>query len=269
MFDGDHFFITSHRAKLLASISRVLSSTPPYVNEPFRSDEVAVWHVDLDGNVEELSGLERLLSEDERKRAGRFHFNLDRRRYVIGRATLRRLLGRRLRCRPEAVQFRYNPQSKPALVRAEGDAEWRFNVAHSGGLALIALSLGREVGVDLERIRPDVECLELARRYFSPHEIAELEAMAPADQQCAFFNGWTRKEAYLKAHGIGLSLPLDQFSVSLGPKACLLSAEHDPGQLGRWELHSWEPAAEFVAALAVEGDGLRIRHSKWTATELE
>lgn len=263
MFDGDHFFITTHRQELLATLTRELSSRNGNANE------IAVWQIDLDEKVENLSGLERLLSEEERQRAARFHFNLDRERYVIGRAALRRLLGKQLQRRPEEVQFRYNPQGKPALDRAEGDADWRFNIAHSGGLALIAVSLGREIGVDIERIRPDVECLELARRNFSPREIAELEATPSAEQRRAFFRGWTRKEAYLKAHGIGLSLPLDRFSVSLGSSARLLSAEHDESQLGRWELHSWEPAAEFVAALAVDGHGRQIRHGKWSASELE
>lgn len=263
MFDGDHFFITSHRNELLASLTNVLSV------EARTFHEVVVWKIDLDENVGSLSGLERLLSEDERQRADRFHFNLDRQRYVIGRAAVRRLLGKQLRRRPEAVQLRYNSQGKPALVRAEGDADWRFSVAHSGGLALVAMTRHREVGIDVERVRPDVECLELARRYFSPREIAELEATPTAEQRRAFFHGWTRKEAYLKAHGTGLSLPLDQFSVSLGRTPQLLSTEHDPSQLGLWELHSWDPAAEFVAALAVEGRGLRIRHAQWATSELE
>jgi medium-chain acyl-[acyl-carrier-protein] hydrolase len=269
MFDGDHFFITSHRIELLAAVTTVISKTARNVNASPGSNEVAVWQIDLDENLEKMSGLERLLSEEERQRADRFHFNLDRQRYVIGRAALRRLLGSLLRCGPEEVQFRYNSQGKPELVRREGKADWRFNVAHSGGLAVIAISLGREVGVDVEGIRPEVECLELARRYFSTREIAELESTPPADRRRAFFQGWTRKEAYLKAHGTGLSLALDQFSVSLGQTARLLSAEHDPSQLGRWELHSWEPASEFVAALAMEGHGLRIRHGKWTADGLE
>jgi 4'-phosphopantetheinyl transferase len=210
-----------------------------------------------------------LLAQDERERAERFHFQVDRRRFIVGRIALRHLLGRYLERKPEAVRLCYNSWGKPGLVQTQSDIDLRFNVAHSAGIALVAVTLGRAIGVDIERIRPEVECLELARRYFSPREVAALEAAPATDHRIAFFTGWTRKEAYLKAHGVGLSLPLDRFSVSLDEPPRLLSAEHDPSQLGRWELHSLEPASDCIGALAAEGSGLRVRCHKWCAANVE
>jgi len=276
MFAGDHFFIQSDREELLAYLSErlaghsdsaawtVLTAIPPL--EPVG---VHLWLVDLDDNVEKLSGLDCWLADDERARAERFHFKLDRQRFIVGRIALRSLLGRYLGQEPASVRLCYNSWGKPGLIERQSNIDLRFNVAHSGGIALVGLALGRAIGVDIERIRPDVECLELARRHFSPREVGALEAAPSADRLLAFFKIWTRKESYLKAHGVGLSLPLDRFSVNLDEPPQLLSAEHDSNQLGRWEFHSLAPASDCIGAVAVEGAGLRLRCHKWTAANVE
>jgi medium-chain acyl-[acyl-carrier-protein] hydrolase len=276
MFAGDHFFIQSQREELLEYLSERLAGHSDSAAWPvmravphLEPGEVHLWLIDFDDNVEKLSGLERWLAGDERERADRFHFKVDRQRFIVGRIALRSLLGRYLGHEPASVRLCYDSWGKPGLIESQSNIDLRFNLAHSGGIALMGLALGRAIGVDIERIRPDVECLELSRRYFSPREVAALEAVRSADRLLAFFKIWTRKEAYLKAHGVGLSLPLDRFSVNLDEPPQLLSAEHDCSQLGRWEFYSLAPASDCIGALAVEGAGLRVRCHKWTAANVE
>src|SRR5205823_2540060 len=162
----------------------------------------------------------------------------DREYFIVGRGSLRLLLGEYLSLQPEAVPLWYTSFGKPGLSGEAAGSSVKFNVSHSGGLMLAAVARHREVGVDVERVRPDVNWRELAGRYFAPAEVAALDAQSTAQQLRAFFACWTRKEAYVKAHGLGMSLPLDRFSVSVAPDgpAELLAAEHDPAQLGRWDL---------------------------------
>jgi surfactin synthase thioesterase subunit/phosphopantetheinyl transferase len=276
MFAGDHFFIQSHRDEMLGFLSERLATIPsrgtwPATTAipPLDEQEIHVWQVDLDDNVEKLCRLDRLLADDERARAERFHFAVDRWRFIVGRIALRYLLGAYLRREPETVRLCYNLQGKPGLIETQADIDLRFNVAHSAGMALIALARGRTVGIDLERIRPDVECVELARRYFSRREVAALESLPAPERIRTFFAGWTRKEAYLKAHGVGLSLPLDQFSVSFDDPPRLLTAEHDPNQMGRWEFHPLTLGSDWAGALVAEGSKLRVRCAKWCAAAVE
>ena len=229
--------------------------------------EVHVWQAALDVPGSRLKDLELLLSADELARANRFRFRKDRQHFVVARGVLRGILGRYLGFPPETVQFRYGVAGKPALAEPFGD-ELRFNLAHSFGLSLYAITRSREVGVDLEWIRDDFDGLAIAERFFSQQEVVTLRAL-PADQQPrAFFACWTRKEAYLKARGEGLSLALDQFDVSLAPdeSAALLSTRDDPAEAARWSLHALELAPGFVAALAVEGQIQRLRCWHWPAS---
>jgi medium-chain acyl-[acyl-carrier-protein] hydrolase len=275
VFPGDHFFIQSQRSEFLAFLSELLSrrflrpANSPQSHSSLNSDEVHVWTIQLDDNVENVCRLSQWLSSDEKDRAERFHFRMDRERYIVGRCALRSLLGAYLDRQPNDVRLWYNSQGKPLLHRLPSDPDLQFNVAHSGDVALVAVALARPLGVDVERIRPDVDWRDLSSRYFSKTESAELQAMPAVDRPRAFFAAWTRKEAYLKAHGVGLSLPLDQFSVSLAPgkPPRLLSTEHDPAQRDRWEFHSFELQADYVAALAVAGRGMRIERRNWTPPE--
>lgn len=271
LLPGDHFYLQSHRETLLNYLNQFLVDEKSANEWPETSEaalapgEVQVWFLNLDEQLNRLSRLCEFLTPEEQARADRFQFRSDRERFIVGRATLRELLGRHLRCGPAEVRLWYNPRGKPGIIRAADAPDVQFNLAHSGPLALVAFALDRAVGVDIERIRPDVECEELARRYFSPRETAALDSLPAADRRAAFFAGWTRKEAYLKAQGLGLAIPLDEFSVSLPPDdpPRLLSTEHDPRQLDRWELHELAPTADAAAALAVEGTGARLRCLHW------
>lgn len=200
----------------------------------------------------DLSALEPLLSADEIARADRFHFPKDRAEYVAARGTLRRILGHALDQDPAALHFTYSRHGKPAL-EAAGDL--RFNVSHSGEYALIALSQGRDVGVDIERLRADLASMEIAQRFFSAAEVAALEALPEAQRLAGFFACWTRKEAYIKARGEGLSHQLDCFDVTLTPgeTAALLATRPDPKEAAKWSLRNLPLPAGYAGALAVRG----------------
>jgi 4'-phosphopantetheinyl transferase len=232
-------------------------------------DEVHVWRASLYQPQELFACLTHLLSVEERARADRFHFEADRKRCILARGVLRLLLGDCLGMPAEQLEFRYNEFGKPGLALSSLDHELRpsveFNVSHSGDLVLIALSRGRTLGVDIERMRMDVATEEIATRFFSPNECRDLATVAP-DQRCeAFFACWTRKEAYLKARGDGLSLPLEQFDVSFlpGHDPRLIETRHDPAEAYRWTLHALEGGFGYKAALAVEGADWKLKCWEW------
>jgi 4'-phosphopantetheinyl transferase len=160
-----------------------------------RGGEVHVWRAALERSPGEVEALKRLLSEDELRRAERFHFEHDRSSFVVARATLREILGLYVGLPPGSLRFAYNDFGKPQLVGEAGEAGLRFNLSHAGGLALYAVAVGREVGVDVEAVREDVPCEELARRFFSRRETAALLALPEGQRRGAFFECWARKEA--------------------------------------------------------------------------
>jgi 4'-phosphopantetheinyl transferase len=224
---------------------------------------VDVWSASLEPPPALRGPLLSHLSPDERDRAGRFVFERDRDRFVVGRAFLRLLLGRYLAAEPRAVRFRYGPHGKPALADDRGDLH--FNLAHSGALAVCALARGAELGVDVEHIRPLRDAQGVARTAFSPREVARLESLPAATQLHSFYQAWTRKEAFLKALGHGLARPLDSFDVSFGPgePPRLLQTLEDPEEAKRFSLHALEPEAGFVGAIALPGDSWQVRHLRW------
>lgn len=216
-----------------------------------------VWRVRLSSTTPN----ETTLSEDERQRSSRFHFDKDRNRFIIAHASLRDILARYLHCEPQQISFSTNEFGKPFLP----DHEIEFNLSHSGDYALIAVTRGRSVGVDIEQIRMDIEIENLASRYFSTGEVFELMGLPPHGRVVGFFNCWTRKEAYVKARGPGLSLPLDGFDVSLAPNepAVLRATRPDPDEATRWSLHSIFVDRDYVGALVIEGGGLKLRYLNW------
>jgi 4'-phosphopantetheinyl transferase len=222
-------------------------------------DEVHVWRGSLDVAPERIQSLSRTLSADERERAERFHFLRDRSRFVAGRGLLRILLGRYLQMPPDQLRFGYNSYGKPFLTNE--DTFVLFNLSHSGALALYAVTCGREIGIDVECVGEDVDIAGLGARFFSSSEIAALDSL-PADQkQRAFFACWTRKEAYIKARGEGLSAALDSFSVSLKPAEppALLNVQNDSEESSRWSFLAIDPDPGYVAAVAVEGRSPLLR----------
>jgi 4'-phosphopantetheinyl transferase len=178
---------------------------------------IRVWRGELDRPEAETAAFASLLAADERARADRFHFERDRRRFAVGRGLLRTLLGRMLDVSPREIAFSYGTRGKPALAWPMGTG-LEFNLSHSHGLALVATTWGRAIGVDLEYRRAELDVLGLASRYFTPEELSQIERQPSAEaQRAAFFRGWARKEAFLKARGDGLWVGLDQFEVSIDP----------------------------------------------------
>lgn len=225
---------------------------------PLAPGEVHVWTFRLDLDRAWLEALERWLAPEERRRAATFRFARDRRRFVAARARLREVLARYLRVAPSEVTLAYGPQGKPCLARPEAP---RFNLSHSEEEAVLAVAGGREVGIDLEKVRPDFQCDRVARFFFSRAETAALSALPAAERPPAFFACWTRKEAFVKALGGGLAVPLADFDVSVDPDrpARLLHTAWDTREASRWSLHSIPAPGGYASAIAVEGPAPRIR----------
>ncbi|MEO5702642.1 MAG: 4'-phosphopantetheinyl transferase superfamily protein [Gammaproteobacteria bacterium] len=226
-------------------------------------NEIHLWRMDL--NHAYKYDLQKLLSVDEITRSERFHFSIDRKHFMVARGLLRLILGRYLNRPPNELQFLYNAYGKPALADQFGGTNLRFNVSHSNGLALYAITTGREVGVDVEYMRPLLPNDRIGEQFFSPREITVLHSLPPQGQQTAFYAGWTRKEAYIKAVGKGLSLDLDQFDVELRPHmpAALLSVKGDPREAARWTLQEVVPAPGYAGAIAAEGDDWQLKCWQW------
>ena len=214
---------------------------------------VHVWRIDLDAAVPAGLALAPSLPDDERRRAERFRFPRDRERFLAGRAALRGILGGYLDRPPQDIALGRGPSGKPLLLGPVGGLE--FNLAHAEGCALLALTRGRRVGVDVEGLRLGESGMDVARRFFAPAEVARLRATAEDARPLTFVRCWTRKEAYVKARGDGLSLPLQQFQVPLAPDAtrALLASSDGPEEVARWTLRELPVARRYLGALVVEG----------------
>jgi 4'-phosphopantetheinyl transferase len=206
----------------------------------------------LDAPPDEVAALSAWLRDAEQRRAARFHFDRDRRRFIVARARLRQLLAARLGVRPESVELVYGRNGKPALARRFADTGWGFNVSHCDELAVYAFSRSSDVGIDIEAIRAVREADDIAARFFSRRENDAYRAQAAQDKPLAFFSCWTRKEAFVKALGDGLRVPLDQFDVSLAPgePAQILRVDSTLGDACGWRLDSFSPLPGFIAAVA-------------------
>jgi 4'-phosphopantetheinyl transferase len=216
-------------------------------------DEIHVWRIDLDQPEPQLQNLAAALSSDEMARAERFYFQEHRQRFIAGRGILRTILGRYLDIQPLQVQFNYQHRGKPVLTDTFADSGLAFNLSHSQGLGLCAVNCTREIGVDLEYIRPMSDLEALAKRFFLPREYEMLRSLSPNQQQEVFFRYWTCKEAYLKATGDGLA-QLEQIEVSLTPtKPAKLQITED------WSLFELVPANNYVAAVAVANCGWNLK----------
>ena len=205
-----------------------------------------------------LLSLWNLLSADEREKANRFHFDEHRNRFVAGRAMLRAILGTCIGTEPACLEFEYGPQGKPSLAC---EARISFNCSGSNDAAMYAIGAGTDLGVDLEHIRPLDDMVQIAQRFFSIAEHRELLAVPEHDRVKAFFDCWSRKEAFVKAVGEGLSHPLDQFQVTLRPgqAAAFVSIDGRAGKETEWAIHDVAPlSGEYAAALAVRSKSARL-----------
>jgi len=216
--------------------------------------EVHVWSVPLEVTDDAQRELETVLSEQERRRAGQYVFEHDRRDFIAGRATLRIVLGRYLRLAPKAVDLYKDSNGKPHLTR-RCHRDLRFNMSRSHGLGLIAICGGEDVGIDVELVRDIEDAAAVVERFFCPEEISEWTALDRSRRTRAFFDCWTRKEAYVKAVGSGLQIPLNSFAVSFLEGETPMVRLH--GDCAYWSLFDVRPSAGHAAAVAVRGSGWR------------
>jgi len=249
---------------------------------------VHVWRAGLDVEAAQVETLREILDENERSRAQGFLFERDRRRFIVSHGVLRVMLGRYLGIEPKEIGFAQNAWGKPSVAAAAGGSarptgalDLRFNMSHSHELALYALAAGREVGVDIEYVESARACAEIAERFFASDEAAAIKALPEESRPRAFFACWTRKEAYVKATGMGLSIPLDGFVVSIAPglvlrseaplrrvadDSALLSTTFDEREAGRWSLIDIAAGPLYAAAIAVQGHGFDLELRDYSRT---
>jgi 4'-phosphopantetheinyl transferase len=238
---------------------------PPPARLTLANDEIHVWCFPLDGSAHQDASFWALLSAEEHNRATRFHFEKDRHRYVVAHGVLRQLLSRYTTYAPEQFEFDLGRNGKPSLPKAYGGDQLQFNISHSHNMGLCAIANHRDLGVDLEWMRPLPDLAQIAQNFFSPSEREQLFQLDESLQVTAFYHCWTRKEAYIKACGDGLSLPLDQFDVALlpGQPARFLALNGSEREAEGWFLRGLLPADNFVGAVAVPGINWTVKCWKW------
>lgn len=215
-------------------------------------NETHIWRLPLELTISELEKAKSLLVEDEKTRAERFYFDKHRNHYVAARSQMRKILGFYLNIDNEKIIFSYNEFGKPFL----DNEAIHFNLSHSHNLALFAVNLRYELGIDIEWMHRKTNLLEIGERFFSANEYAELKSLPAELQRQGFFNCWTRKESYIKARGKGLGLPLSKFEVSLlpGEPVCLKSTLHDPEAVNKWSLYAFNPHPEYAAGFTINNN---------------
>ena len=260
----------------------------PCIVESYCQSHVHVWRVPTRCGADEIDGFRELLTPDEAARADRFRFDRDRSSFVVRRGVLRLLLGRYLEANRSGAQsavscpapggggaiqrafilpFDVNAYGRPLMPAGATGCNLCFSVSHSRDLALLAFAWDRQVGVDIEAVRSDVDVVGVAARFFSERERRALLALPAEQQRDAFFACWSRKEAYIKARGMGLSLSLDTFDVSLSPgePAHLLATRDDLAEAARWSMLALDAGPDYAAALAVERGDCELRRWEWAA----
>lgn len=237
---------------------------PPDVLTLMR-DEVHVWRASIDIPDEQIEELINTLSPDERKRSEKYHFRRDRQNFIAARGILRNILAGYLGTEPERIVFSYGPYGKPFLSDCFSSRGLSFNLSHAKELAMFAVTLNRNVGIDIEYPRQDFQWNDIVERFFSSPEKAGLFALPEENRHRAFFTYWTRKEAFLKAKGTGLSTGIKDINVNLTHErsSCLLRSGHALREDDHWSLLDLDPGSGCLAALAVEGVGLRFQCRQW------
>ncbi len=225
--------------------------------------DIHVWKVSLNISLNSQNDFWLTLSEDEKLRANRFRFPHLRVRYIAARGTLRALLGQYLSVLPIEIQFSYGEQGKPFLTDFP---DFKFNISHSEDLAVFAFAKEITLGIDVEFINPKIDTEVIAPRFFSKNEAATLLKLSPLKRPPVFFNCWTRKEAFIKAKGGGLSIPLDQFEVTLLPEDTpqLLAIDWAPEEVENWSIFSFNVGPEFVGALMTDGNIDKVAYFSFT-----
>ncbi len=230
-----------------------ITKRPP----PLVADRIHVWRIGLETDEAAVLSMRSLLDDYELTRADRFKFDRHRRRFIVGRAALRRLLAMYLDSDASGIKFEYSGHGKPSLP-TDGSAGLSFNVTNSHEMALVAVTTGRRVGVDVEHLRPMPDALKLAARFFTAAETDALRAAPVEALQATFFRTWTRKEAILKASGEGLSRPLNSFDVSPPHGPLLVDTPDGFDRPTTWRLGDLSPGHAYTAALAADGGGFEV-----------
>ena len=228
------------------------------------------WCASLNPPPSVVSAYYEILSPDERERADRFYFEHDRRHFTVARGSLRKLLGLYLQMDPSDIEFYYGEKGKPSLAWRIASENKRafdlyFNISHSGGLGLFGFFYGTEIGVDIEKYKEMRDAESIATHYFCKDEVAVFLSLPESQRDEGFFNCWSRKEAYIKATGDGLSMPLDRFEVSLfpGEPARFISVDGDTEEAKNWFLRELEPAPGYAAAVCMRGPEPRLEKFTW------
>lgn len=249
--------------KVLAECWLLSADCYPKAGDPLKleANQVDIWQVDLTGEKNGIEHCRGLLARDEIERAERFYFEKHRRRFTVGRGALRQILGRYLDHAPQKLVFAYGEKGKPELAGGLEESGIQFNFSNSDEAALLAVTQRLTVGVDIELINPEFATREIAERFFSAGEVQCLRALPAGLQAEAFFSCWTRKEAYIKALGEGLSVPLDSFEVAFAPgvSAALLAVRVNPAEVSRWSMYNLEVDNRYKAAVVVEGKQHHLR----------
>lgn len=224
--------------------------------------EAHVWRADLELNQCFQSSFLELLSPDEKKRAQKFRFAKDCRNFIAARGILRLLIGKYLELKPTEISFQYSKFGKPGIAN---NNDLQFNLSHSQNMALFAFTKKFQVGIDVEWVNPAIEAKDIAANFFSANEVRKLLLLPEQQQALGFFNCWTRKEAFIKAVGEGLSFPLHKFEVSLEPDkpAKLLATDWDPKAVSTWSIYSISPGANLIGSLAIEGLVEKVKFWNW------
>jgi len=225
------------------------------------SDQIHVWRAFLDLNSLEIRSLSGTLSSDEVAKAERFRFEKDKKKFIVARGILRRILGRYVGKDPHELRFEYTANGKPILVNSESGA-LSFNLSHSATFALYAVTLQKNIGIDIERIRYDIDVAEIARRFFSQEEVNSLESIHENKLHELFFRYWTRKEAFLKATGDGISFPMEKIDVSLinGRILSPVRLPDNKRENTNWYVQDLFPGEGYAAAIAVEEAHCNLSH---------
>jgi len=234
-------------------------SSPPDLE--LSSQFIDVWRSTTQLPAMQRVAMQQCLTPLEIERANRYRVMDRREEFIIARGLLRTVLARVLKTDPRNLDFSIGSKGKPSLAQPEEGKAVRFNLSHSHGIVLIAMTRDREVGVDVELIRDKTDHQRMAQRFFSPVECEQIEALDEADRQRAFFHCWTRKEAFLKATGMGITLALDSFDTAFWPaeNAKLLATRWDENEAGKWSLMHLVPSPEHVGTVAIEGHGASLR----------
>ncbi len=224
------------------------------------ANSIHIWKTDLNQNEQVIAEYRQYLSQDEQARADRFLFDKHRNRYTVARGVLRKLLARYLNLRPNEIEFNYTQHGKPQIAYSD----LKFNVSHSHEVAVYVFNLHHEVGVDCEQLNHKHAEQDLAQRFFAKNEYQRLIQLPESQRHLAFFNLWTRKEAFIKAIGLGLSYPLNKFEVSFYPdeEPAILAIHDDPAAVSKWSVAAFKPTDDYVAAVVVEGAIGKIEYFK-------